>query len=96
LLGIPFAIACGTTPPAPDRPDVVIVEKEVSKTVQVRCEDRRDQRPDIPGDDDFAAVNQDDPLAIVILSRLYRGAIKIYETQLKAADDQIRACRGDE
>jgi len=74
--------------------DPVIVEKEVPKTVQVRCEDKRDPFPGLPTDEELSGVDEADPLAVVILSRIYRGALKIARARLKADDDQIKACVG--
>jgi hypothetical protein len=82
--------ACATKQPAYDS---VVITKEVGRIVQEKCEDTRPPAPDYPDDDaELAAVNENDPLAIYILSQMYRAARALYRARLAADDVQITAC----
>jgi hypothetical protein len=84
-------MAC--TREAPRYDPIILPGKEVERIVQQKCEDTRPPAPDYPDDDaELAAVDENDPLAIYILSQMYRAARALYRARLAADDVQITAC----
>lgn len=91
--------ACST--PQTERPEPVIITKEVERIVQRNCEDKRGPLPELPDDDeDLASVQlytQDgkyDPVAGFLLAQRYVAARSIYRARLAEDDVQIAACAG--
>jgi len=93
IMVVAAMFACAPMPlPAPEP---ITVIKEVDRIVQARCEDKREPAPEFPDDEnELAAVNIDDPVAVFILAQKYVAARKLYRARLKADDDQIAACTG--
>jgi hypothetical protein len=86
---IACAACAGMKPP----PEPVVSTKEVTVTVQVKCQDKREPVPDYPDTDAAIAAIPDDD--IFGLSVIYAAGRKLRIARLAADDLQIKACTGE-